>query len=126
MVMSHCGRKDGGPRIHPICPIIAGGRLYAFIVNLGPKYRDLLRDGRFALHAFPTPQGGEEFYITGSAQPVGDLATRAAAVAATGGALGAHDFEALFEFEIENVLHTHWQDWGTRQTWPSFTKWHAG
>lgn len=118
-------RKDGGPRIHPICPVLADGRLYAFIVNLGPKYRDLLRDGRFALHAFPTPEGGEEFYVTGVAHAVTDAVARAAVVAATGGALGTHDFEALFEFSLENALHTHWEHWGTAQAWPSFTKWKA-
>ena len=44
-------RPDGGPRLHPICPIITDQGLYAFIVP-SPKRRDLDRDGRFALHAF--------------------------------------------------------------------------
>src|SRR5207249_2764082 len=45
-------RKDGGPRVHPVCPVIANGGLYVFIGNQSPKLHDLLRDGRFALHSF--------------------------------------------------------------------------
>ena len=47
-------RRDGGPRVHPMCPIIDGGGLFAFIVP-GPKQADLRRDGRYALHSFPCP-----------------------------------------------------------------------
>jgi len=118
-------RKDGGPRIHPICPVIADVRLYAFIVNIGPKYRDLLRDGRFAMHAFPAPQGGEEFYITGTAQPVDEPGIRAGVVQSTGGMLGTHDFEALFTFDIEAALHTRWEGWGGPAPWPTYAKWKA-
>lgn len=49
-------RKDGGPRLHPVCPVIAHDGLYVFIGNHSPKVHDLLRDGRFALHAFPHPE----------------------------------------------------------------------
>jgi hypothetical protein len=30
-------RKDGGPRLHPVCPTIANGGLYVFIGNHSPK-----------------------------------------------------------------------------------------
>ncbi len=117
-------RRDGGPRVHPICPILAEGGLYAFIVNLGWKYHDLIRDGRFALHSFPTPAGGEEFYVTGAARPItADAALRERVVAATGGALGNHEFEVLFEFSPGRALYTHWENWGKASTWPAFTKW---
>ena len=116
-------RKDGGPRLHPIFPILSEGELYAFIVNLGWKYRDLVRDGRYALHSFPTPQGGEEFYLTGRAEPVIDPGRRAGVVAATAGRQGNADFEALFAFDIERALHTRWANWGTAEAWPTFTKW---
>ena len=33
-------RRDGGPRVHPMCPLIHGGGLFAFIVP-GPKQADL-------------------------------------------------------------------------------------
>jgi len=57
-------RKDGGPRVHPVCPVIANGGLYLFIGNHSPKLHDLLRDGRFALHSFPNPEVDDEFYVT--------------------------------------------------------------
>lgn len=60
-------RKDGGPRMHPMCPVIVEGGLYAFI-EPGPKLHDLIRDGRYALHCFP-PAGNEDaFYVTGRAE----------------------------------------------------------
>src|SRR5688500_1071445 len=63
-------RADGGPRIHPISPVLDGGRLYAFVLRHSPKARDLARDGRYALHSFPHPleeMGSEELYLTGQA-----------------------------------------------------------
>src|SRR5215211_4082394 len=64
-------RKDGGPRIHPVCPVIADGDLYAFI-GRSPKLYDLLRDGRYALHTFPCEDRDHELFITGRAIPVSD------------------------------------------------------
>ena len=39
-------RKDGGPRVHPVCPVVANGGLYVFTGNHSPKVHDLLRDDR--------------------------------------------------------------------------------
>jgi hypothetical protein len=117
--------KDGGPRVHPVCPVIAEGALWLFVVNLSPKYRDLAANGRYALHALPTAAGGEEFYVRGRAREVEDMGRKAQIVAATGGRQGGHDFEALFECQIEHVLLTTWANWGTAETWPSYEKWRA-
>src|ERR1044072_1395008 len=46
-------RKDGGPRIHPISPVLYDGVLYAFVLRASPKCNDLHRDPRFALHSWP-------------------------------------------------------------------------
>lgn len=62
-------RADGGPRVHPMCPISNGNGLFALIVP-GPKRGDLLRDGRYALHSFPTDDNEDAFYLTGRATPV--------------------------------------------------------
>jgi len=43
-------QADGGPRVHPVTPIVGGGRLFLFMEPTSPKGRDLQRDGRFALH----------------------------------------------------------------------------
>jgi hypothetical protein len=61
-------RGDGGPRVHPICPLVTNDGLYGFIVP-GPKLEDLRRDGRYALHSetFPPPHHDDSFYVTGIA-----------------------------------------------------------
>ena len=58
-------RPDGGPRLHPVCPLIADSGLYAFIIP-SPKLNDLRRDGRYALHSYPTDDNEDAFYITGA------------------------------------------------------------
>lgn len=60
---------SGGPRVHPLCPIICDGELYLLVVP-GPKRTDLERDGRFALHSFPCPDDEDAAYLTGRAVAV--------------------------------------------------------
>lgn len=62
-------RADGGPRVHPISPVIADGGLFCFILP-SPKRRDLERDGRYALHAYPAEHSDDEAYLAGHAVPV--------------------------------------------------------
>src|SRR3954464_9726625 len=69
-------RRDGGPRVHPMCPLLTGDAMYAFIVP-SPKQADLRRDGRYALHSFPTPDNEDAFYVTGRARLVEDRDVRA-------------------------------------------------
>ena len=61
-------RRDGGPRMHPMCPVIVDGGIYAFI-EPSPKRWDLVRDGRYAMHCFPPPDKEDAFYFTGQAIP---------------------------------------------------------
>jgi len=68
-------RADGGPRVHPMCPIMNAAGMFAFIVP-GPKQRDLLRDGRYALHSFPCPDDEDAFSCMGSVRVVEDAARR--------------------------------------------------
>lgn len=62
-------RPDGGPRVHPMCPILHRDGLFALIVP-GPKLRDLRRDPRYAMHSetSPPPKVDDAFYITGIAR----------------------------------------------------------
>lgn len=46
-------RRDGSPRLHPFCPVLATGRLLAAIPRASPKGDDLRRDPRRAIHALP-------------------------------------------------------------------------
>jgi hypothetical protein len=68
-------RPDGGPRVHPMCPLMTEAGMFAFIVP-GPKQRDLLRDGRYALHSFPCPDNEDAFNCMGSVRTVDDESRR--------------------------------------------------
>jgi hypothetical protein len=62
-------RPDGGPRIHPFCPLISDADLFGFIIP-SPKQGDLRRDGRCAIHSFPTSDNEDAFCVTGRAEIV--------------------------------------------------------
>jgi hypothetical protein len=114
-------RKDGGPRLHPICVIVTDGGLWAFILP-SPKCADLRRDGRYALHAFPPEHVDDEFSVAGRATEVSDPAVRAAVAAAYQNPVA--DDHALFRFDIERSLlatYKHRGDWP-----PTYTRWVAG
>src|SRR3990172_4567141 len=99
-------RPDGGPRLHPVCPTLANGGLYVFVLNRSPKCGDLLRDGRYALHSFSSPDVDDEFYVTGRAVRVDDLAVRKI-VYDVYTATGAHTSDdTLFELLLERALHS--------------------
>jgi hypothetical protein len=68
-------RADGGPRVHPVAPIITDEGLFCFVIR-SPKRHDLDRDGRFALHAFPPEESDDEACISGRAHAVTDVAQR--------------------------------------------------
>jgi hypothetical protein len=116
-------RKDGGPRVHPVCPVVANGGLYVFVGNHSPKLHDLLRDGRYALHAFPNPERDDEFFVAGASMRVDDAQVRKIVYEAYT-ATGAHTSDdTLFELWLERALHA---KYGPRPSWPpAYTKWRA-
>jgi hypothetical protein len=69
-------RPDGGPRVHPISPVITDGGLFCFALP-SPKRRDLERDGRYALHAYPPETSDDEAYLAGQAVLVTSESRRA-------------------------------------------------
>jgi hypothetical protein len=119
-------RPDGGPRVHPICPIIADDGLFAFLIP-SPKRADLHRDPRFALHSFPADENEDAFYLTGRAVPVGDGGVRGAVARQLAGerSLSAPprglDEQELFEFRLDRCLHTRSKGHGDLH--PTFTRW---
>ncbi len=119
-------RADGGPRLHPVCPVIVEGVLYVYVIP-SPKCGDLLRDGRYALHAFPPENVDDEFYITGRAYRVDDTDRRTAvsrAIAAQGTTHGNDDI--LFDLSIERVLHAAYTHRGPDSWPPAYRRWHPG
>jgi hypothetical protein len=104
-------RTDGGPRVHPMCPILTKDGVYAFIVP-SPKQHDLRRDGRYAIHSFPCPDNEDAFYFTGLARLVEDRALRSTLTKqfveerSQFGVEPPAEEDALFEFTLGTCLLT--------------------
>ena len=104
-------RSDGGPRVHPMCPLIAESGLFAFLIP-SPKRDDLHRDGRFAMHSFPADENEDAFSLTGRADLIDDDRQRRALQAQFLEERGlthppeGFDEQELFAFQIERCLHT--------------------
>jgi hypothetical protein len=91
-------RPDGGPRLHPVSPVVAEDGLYACLLDT-PKRRDLVRDGRYALHSYPPDDSDDEACVRGSARRVTDPAV-IRRVSAQARATPRVDWW-LFEFEVQ-------------------------
>ena len=100
-------RRDGGPRLHPFCPILAGGRLFAAIPE------------------------DDEFCVRATASEVtGDPAARALVCAlvvasGVGGMMESVSRDPLFEFDLEQVDAARWLDVGQRGTRAVRQQWRA-
>src|SRR5437016_4730250 len=117
-------RKDGAPRLHPVCPVLSGDRLFVLITPTSPKRNDLLRDGRYALQTFPQPKpGSDEFYVAGKAVLVDDAPTRSAILRDAKHMADAS--EIAFELGVDRVMHTRWENVLTPQMRPVHRKWRA-
>ena len=104
-------RSDGAPRVNPMCPLIDETGLYAFLVP-GPKRDDLHRDGRYAMHSFPTDDDENAFSLAGRARPLDDPDRRRTLAAlffeerAWTEPPKRFDDQELFVFELDRCLHT--------------------
>ena len=117
-------RRDGSPRVHPVCPVLSGDRLFVLITPASPKRHDLLGDGRYALQTFPQPKAGsDEFFIAGKAVLVHDPAVRADVLRDARHMADAS--ETTFELLIDRVMHTRWEHVLTPQMRSVHTKWRA-
>ena len=121
-------RPDGGPRVHPICPLINDDCLFAFIVP-SPKQRDLHRDGRYVLHSIPLERNEDAFYLSGRARQVTDLDLRdrlGRQFADERSALqvpAPEDDQHLFELHLESAMLT--RTTGHGDPAPKHAVWHA-
>src|ERR1700704_4928808 len=104
-------RSDGGPRVHPVSPLITDDGLYCFIIN-SPKRRDLDRDGRYALHSFPAENTDDEAYLSGTARPVRDR-VRVGELARERRAEPKVDWR-LYEFSVDVAMLVHHREPPTR------------
>lgn len=96
-------RDVGTPRVHPIAPIIGGGRLLVFMEPTSPKGRDLQERGWYALHnGVPDTFGsGGEFFVRGQATLLDDPELRT--MAAEAASYQPEDRYILFEFLVNEA-----------------------
>lgn len=124
-------RSDGSPRLHPFCPVLAAGNLYAAVPKESPKGNDLRRDPRCVIHATPGPED-DELCIRANATEVSDDETKRAAVVAVGaasevgGMLETMSHDPLFEFDLVRVDVARWLDIGQPGTRAERRSWIPG
>jgi hypothetical protein len=96
-------RDVGTPRVHPIAPIIGGGRLLVFMEPTSPKGHDLRKRGWYALHnGVPDTFGsGGEFFVRGQATLLDDPELRS--MAAEAAMYQPEDRYILFEFGVDEA-----------------------
>ena len=109
---------SGGPRVHPVTPIIGFGRLFLFMEPTSPKGHDLKRSSRSAVHSSVGNSEGDggEFFVSGHAQYVTDPAVRARAVQAS--RYKPKDRYILFELGVDEAASTTYEEGQTlRARW---------
>jgi hypothetical protein len=112
-------RADAPPRIHPVTVGIVDGGLFVFLLD-SAKRRDLVEDGRYALHAHQDMAAPDEFSVRGDARliPAGELRDRVAA----GWYFTVDDTYWLFELRIATAILGE----RTADEWPPrYTRWSA-
>ena len=122
-------RPDGRPRLHPFCPVLADGRMFAAIPPKSPKGHDLRRDPRCAIHALPGPED-DELLLLAQATEVADDATRLTVCAVVErsdvtGMIATVSEHPLFEFDVEQVDVARWVNIGQRGTYAERLRWRA-
>ena len=104
-------RADGGPRVHPVCPVISAAGLHVLILP-GPKRADLRRDGRYSLHSetYPPPREDDGFAVSGRAAETSDRAAwntvRDQVIADFGQLWPDYESLTLFELSVASCLLT--------------------
>src|ERR1700722_13299349 len=104
-------RRDGGPRVHPVCPVISAAGLHVLILP-GPKRGDLRRDGRYSLHSetYPPPREDDGFAVTGRVTETADpgpwQVVRDQVIADFGQLWPDYDSLTLFELSLSSCLLT--------------------
>ncbi len=114
-------RADGGPRVHPVTPII-GEQLYLFMEPTSPKGKDLQRDPRYSLHCAVDDSSGSsgEFYVRGRGTFVTDPAVREQAVAVA--SYKPAEFYVLFVLTVEFAfMNTYTEGKANPRRWEAAT-----
>jgi hypothetical protein len=103
---------DGSPRVHPVTPLINGGRLFVFVGKHTVKFHNLMRDSRYAMHAVLGDKD-EEFLILGTSVPADDPESEALAWEAARAIGMISENHLLMEFMIDRAHWAVWEGLGT-------------
>ncbi len=113
-------RKHGGPRIHPVVPVVSRGELYVFVSPNSPKCGDLHRNALYALHTM-LGADDEEFSIQGIARVVDDPGHWR--IVADDASYPVESGQVLFTLGIETCLWVTWERVGLPDTQPLIRRW---
>ena len=96
-------RRNRIPRVHPVAPIVGGGRLFVFMEPTSPKAHDLGEREWYALHnGVPDTFGtGGEFFVSGQARLLDDPQLRT--IASEAAMYEPEDRYVLFELLIKEA-----------------------
>lgn len=108
--------RHGRPRVHPVSPIVGGGRLFVFMEPTSPKGRDLRERRSYAMHnGVPDAAGtGGEVVLRGDAVALDDATLRAVATEASPYAPADH--YVLFELTVSEVVVTEYEGGSPRRS----------
>ena len=110
-------RGEAPPRIHPVTVGIVDGGLYVFLLD-SAKRRDLVEDGRYALHAHQDMAAPDEFSVRGHARliPAGEVRDRVG----RGWFFEVDETYWLFELTIQSAILG---ERGAQEWPPRYTRW---
>lgn len=112
-------RGDAPPRIHPVTVGIVDGALYVFLLD-SAKRKDLVEDGRYALHSHQDMAAPDEFSIRGHARliPEGEVRARVG----SGWVFEVDETYWLFELTLRSAILG---ERGAEEWPPRYTRWTA-
>jgi hypothetical protein len=113
---------DGGPRMAPVCPVLAADDLYLIVARHTPKALHLQQDGRYVLHAFLGPND-EELQVRGTATLVGSEDERALVHRAA--TFSFKQADPIFRLSVAHGLWCHWERVGRPDTRAIRRRWSA-
>lgn len=102
-------QDSGLPRVHPVTPMIGGGKCFIFCEPDSSKVRDLRANGKYAIHCAMSDSSGSsgEFKMMGTALEVTDATTRQLAESICSYRPSASYL--LFELGISEVTAISWR-----------------
>jgi hypothetical protein len=108
---------DGSPRVHPVVPFVAEGRLVIRVDDTSPKVDDLRARAGYMLHA-TVGDNDTEFAVRGRAFEMAEPAKPAIVERQELNEIDVRDGHVLFHLDIDRIDAAIWEDGAARrQVW---------